>query len=265
MFHTSPSLAMKLDNPNKKEWDLKRKISYLVLKKLECLQYKLSAQLHCNSESLRQMMRKEFKIKKPICVTYLPIEDELKKKRLERKVNGEYLLVYGRIEERKGFEFLGKVIPKIVERYPKIKIVIIGNKAINSSIPLDKIKHLKNVKIMKKMPRSKVLSFVKYAKAVILASPWEAFGYTCLESLALGIIVLATKGSGFEEIIRSENNGFLFEPNNEKEFFSKLEKIMSLKELEREQMKKNAQKRAEFFSKEKIIKIKTKCYEKMKR
>jgi glycosyltransferase involved in cell wall biosynthesis len=55
---------------------------------------------------------------------------------------------------------------------------------------------------------------VDSAKIVILPSLWEAFGFVCVEAMALGRPVIATSGSGFEEIIENNVSGYLVEPGD---------------------------------------------------
>lgn len=52
------------------------------------------------------------------------------------------------------------------------------------------------------------------ADLVVLPSLYENFPYTCLEAMARGKPVLATTGSGFDEILQHEQTGFLVPPGD---------------------------------------------------
>jgi len=49
---------------------------------------------------------------------------------------------------------------------------------------------------------------------VVLPSLWENLANTCLETMALGRPVLATNGSGFEEVLTDGLNGILVPPGD---------------------------------------------------
>lgn len=63
-------------------------------------------------------------------------------------------------------------------------------------------------------PPAAVGALVDRAHLVVLPSLYENFPYTCLEAMARGRPVLATTGSGFEEILTHGRDGFLVPPGD---------------------------------------------------
>lgn len=232
----------------------KRNRGYWLYKCLEYLQLIRSKRICANSKSMKKRVSKVFNIEEnKIDYLYCGIND-IGEQIINNpiKITGDYFLYYGSIERRKGIDMLIKVIPYILSKHSKYKFVFAGmindlkeKKKIDSIIE----KYPENVILLKKQNRSSILSIVKNAKGIILPSYWEAFGFTCLESLALGKIVIATKGSGFEEIIKDNNqNGILYAPYSFKELTRAIEKVINLSNDELNQISVNAIKRSKNFA-----------------
>jgi glycosyltransferase involved in cell wall biosynthesis len=144
--------------------------------------------------------------------TKQPIPDRLK--------NKEYLLYFGRLEERKGVRVLAHALPSVLDRFPKLNMVFVGSDSayqgasMREYIRQSSDRYTNRVMFIENLPHENLFPIVHSAKMVILPSLWEAFGFVCVEALALGRPVIATSGSGFEEIIEDEISGYLVEPGN---------------------------------------------------
>ena len=95
------------------------------------------------------------------------------------------------------------------------------------------------------------INLIKNAKLIILPSLWESFGYTVLEAMVFGKVVIGTQGIGHEEIIKDGKNGFLVPPKNPLKLSRKI--VQCLNE-DLSTIEKNAYKRAEDFDIRKITK-----------
>lgn len=72
----------------------------------------------------------------------------------------------------------------------------------------------------------------------VVPSLWkEAFGYTNVEAMASGCIVLASAIGGIPEIIQHRINGFLFEPGNSRDLCEQLIEIFDLKQDEKKYLR----------------------------
>ena len=132
----------------------------------------------------------------------------------------EYLLYYGRLEERKGVHVFASALPSILREFPRIKAAFVGedmgyrNRSMRSWV-LDQTRDfLDRLVFIDRLEHAALFPIIRNAKLMVLPAPWEGLGYTCLESLALGKVVVATFGSGFEEMIRHGENGFLTGPGD---------------------------------------------------
>lgn len=147
----------------------------------------------------------------------------------EKSLNSDYLVYVGRLEPRKGVHILAKALPGIFRKYPNLIMVFIG-KNLNYRIGTMKEfiidvnrEYKENIIFTGFVSDEDKYSLIKHCKLVILPSLWENFPYTCLESMALGKAIIATKGSGYDEIIEDGRSGFLVEAGN---FFSLQSKII---------------------------------------
>ena len=253
-FHTPWTLADQLDNIKRNIIDSKAN------KYFERKQFLRSFRLNSDSCSLKKEINRIYNIPlNNIDVLYYGIDinkiinQSRKNNILKKKIKEKYILYFGRIEERKGIKTLAKAMPKIFGKYKNIDLLLVGNESYDKN-HLKKYLVEKNKKYTNRinfMPRQSpeiLFPIIAEAEIIILPSNWEAFGYTCLESMALGKIVIATSGSGFEEQIqRNGKNGYLFEPENHKELTKKILYVLKLSKKEKKKIEDNAKKRAKEF------------------
>jgi L-malate glycosyltransferase len=114
---------------------------------------------------------------------------------------------------------------------PKIKLVFAG-------IEFDLIEPfinqfgLKNEVIcLGDVPGTKVLSLYRTFDLDILASTMDGFGLVLIEAMAMECPVIATNFGGIADVVQNGENGFLFENGNISELASKIELLLSDKEL----------------------------------
>lgn len=88
--------------------------------------------------------------------------------------------------------------------------------------------------------------FRKFASAScsVVPSRDEAFGYICVESLAVSTPVIASRVGGIPEIVRDGIDGFLFNPDDPRDLADKLVQFFS-PSVNRSDMQKNARRRFE--------------------
>jgi len=132
----------------------------------------------------------------------------------------DFLLYFGRLEERKGVRVLAQALPSVLERCPSLYMVFVGSDLGFRGTSLRKYIQKRSGRFRERLiffdnqPQEVLFPMVHLSKLVILPSLWEAFGFVCVEAMALGRPVIATSGSGFEEIIENDISGFLVKPGN---------------------------------------------------
>ncbi len=180
----------------------------------------------------------------------------------------DFLVYFGRLEERKGVPVLTQALPDVFEQFPSINMVLVGSDSgYRGSSMIDYIKkalhrYLDRLIFFDNLPQEKLFPIVNLSKMVILPSLWEAFGFVCVEAMALGCPVIATSGSGFEEIIENNISGYLAEPGNSELLAEKI--ISSLKdEGSLRKISEGARKRAQDFEVSKVAHQLVSYYEKI--
>lgn len=86
----------------------------------------------------------------------------------------------------------------------------------------------------------------KHAKALVLPSLYEGFGIPVIEAMKSNTPVIASNIPPLKEVI--QDNGFYFNPTNQKDLINQFIKIDSLKPLEIEKITDKAKIRADFFT-----------------
>ncbi len=171
----------------------------------------------------------------------------------------EFLLYFGRLEERKGVRILADALPVVFDRFPDLKMVFIGHdQNYRGSMMKEHVsqrvgQYEKQLIFYDYMPQESLFPIANLAKLVVFPSLWEAFGFVCVEALALGRPVIATSGSGFEEIVENGVSGFLVEPGNSGNLTRRILACLNDKEG-LNKVSEQAYKRALFFDVSRVAK-----------
>lgn len=112
---------------------------------------------------------------------------------------------------------------------------------------------------------NEVPSVLHKMNAFVLGSVSESFGVSAIEAMACGLPVIATKVSGFQEVIEDNETGFLVPVNNVKEMAEKMLKVYENKELRERMGRKGRQRVEKLFDWEKNVATMVKVYEELKR
>ncbi len=137
-------------------------------------------------------------------------------------------------EARKDYKTLIKAAIHLVAKYDHIRFLLVGDGSnfdeIKNSVPL-----LLLDKIIFMGKRSDVESLINIFDAGVLLTNSKVHGEgisnSLIEYMALAKPAIATRGGGTNEVVIDEQNGYLIEPENEKELVQKIEVLMQQKAL----------------------------------
>lgn len=113
----------------------------------------------------------------------------------------------------------------------------------------------KQVYFLGKISRETLQEEMHQSMMFVLVSHHEVFGLVYLEAMLQGCIVVASRESGADGIIRDGENGFLCESGNSAELAKIIEKVAELPKDERRKLSENAQKTARSFSDAKVAEM----------
>ena len=138
----------------------------------------------------------------------------LNKLRTAVAVNGEKIVLFaGRLNPQKGVSAIFASIPKVLERYPDVRYVFVGEpdsqqfageiRQMLDDSPVLKAK----VMLLGKLPRHKLAALYRIADVALVPSVYEPFGYAAIEAMAAGVPLVATAAGGLAEIVDHEKTG----------------------------------------------------------
>lgn len=207
----------------------------------------------------RETGRKVEIIESPFYPREISTENILPKKIKEK----DYIITFGTLKALKGAKVIGDSILEIMRQYPNLYWVFAGAEVPwegaqgEKVVPSDYIKkragiHGERVIFLGKVEQQKLLRVVKEAKCCVLPSRVDNLPNTCIEAMALGKIVVGTRGASFEQLIEDGENGYLIERENAKELVNAVNRVMRLDKYEANQMEKLASKRIEKMAPQKV-------------
>ena len=134
------------------------------------------------------------------------------------------LVFLGRLTPDKGWDFTLQVFPNLAQELDinKLALIIVGDGSIRSEIAEKLAKVTRNVHFLGRVSPQDIPALLANCDVHVTASEKETRGLTILEAFASGIPVLAPRAGGVVENIIDGENGFLFTPQDEDDFISKL-------------------------------------------
>ncbi len=152
------------------------------------------------------------------------------------------VLAVGRYDLKKGYEYLIKAIPSILEKYEKVKFLLIGKRLSalkpliqELSIESDVIileqqafnKNDASIIDLNKIPNDTLLSAYKSADVFVSPSLIEGFALVIIEAMVCGLPIVATNVPGNEDAIVNQKNGFLVPPMSPSALSEKIVEVLN--------------------------------------
>lgn len=182
------------------------------------------------------------------------INKDLRRKDLNFKENGIYLVSVSRLVKWKGQECLIEIMPELIKKYENIFLFIIGDgqefKNLKSKILNLKLEE--NVFLMGKLEHKNVFKYLKCADIFLLNTFYEGLSHTMLEAMQVGVPIIASNVCSNPELIKNGKNGFLTEYNNKKEIMNAVYAIVESPEL-KQKFSEESKKRLENFNFEDLV------------
>ena len=212
--------------------------------------YKITCPTNSTYEKLKKMkIFSEDKLE----ILYDPIISvkKINKKKLEevdeKFRNDDFILGIGRLTKQKNFKFLIKSFYEINLRFPKLKLVILGEG--EERAVLEKL--INNLELKGKVflegYKKNVFNYIYRSKCFVSSSLYEDPGFVIIEAGFLNKIVFAAdSNTGPSEILDNSKRGFLYKNNNHHDmvknflnFIEKDPKSLKEKKIELKKYSKN--------------------------
>jgi phosphatidylinositol alpha-mannosyltransferase len=159
------------------------------------------------------------------------------------------ILFVGRLEKRKGADYLLKAYCRVKREIPQSRLIIVGpgTKLRNKYEKLVKRNGLKDVVFVGYTSYDELPRYYKTADIFCApATGWESFGIVLLEAMAVGVPVVASNIAGYASILTDGSEGLLVPPKNDKNLAQALICLMKDESLRKEMGGGGIRKAAEY-------------------
>ena len=177
------------------------------------------------SDDLAEFVANDLGIKQEsICIVRNPINTAVfspeGEKALPDPADGKLRVLFvGRLEERKGINYLVAAIPEVIKEFPAVEFVIIGDDTNTAQGQTSVLKGLKEtlsqtrtldkVTFIDRVPLDALPSYYRSADICIVPSVYDNSPYTCLESMSCGRAVIGTSAGGTKEYMIHQESGLI--------------------------------------------------------
>ena len=155
---------------------------------------------------------------------------KLKNKNFNEFKSQEFLLSVGRLTKQKNFIFLIKNFNIILNNFPKLKLVILGEGELKNDL-INQCKKL-NIQdnIIFKGHVDNVFKYYKNALCFVLSSNWEDPGFVLIEAASARTPILSADcPNGPREFINNDQGGYLYTQNDNANFLKKFQLLVANK------------------------------------
>lgn len=131
-----------------------------------------------------------------------------------------YVLYFGRLEQRKGVDTWIDALPDVLNADPSLHAVFVGEDMGFRGRPFLDYARARCAGLTNRMhflaplPQARLFPIIATARLVVMPSRWESLANALLEAMALSRVVVASSGSGFDEVITHGVDGFLVPPGD---------------------------------------------------
>lgn len=145
---------------------------------------------------------------------YCPPEKSEKLRQRYSPHNEKLLFFVGRITHEKGLQVLIQAAPKIIHKYPNVRILAAGKNSEKMASMAHEFGVGRSMDFLGYISDEQRDHLYQTVEAAIFPSLYEPFGIVALEAMALGCNVIASNVGGLGEVVQHEENGLTVYPGN---------------------------------------------------
>lgn len=180
--------------------------------------FKLVTHMVANSQAVKQDVIKTFHVPEKKChVFWNALRDPLAQTDFPNEFttqnhHSQHFVCVGRFDPSKGQDIAIKATARAIRHLPGIRLHLVGDGPTQNYCQ-ELARELgvgRSCTFTSRLTHEQVLSRLASARAAIIPSRSEAFGLVNIESMALGVPVIASNTGGIPEIVRDNMDGMLF-------------------------------------------------------
>jgi len=153
------------------------------------------------------------------------IDRDKKRREIGIKNDGPVIGLGVRLAEQKGITYLLQAMPRVIQSFPDITLVIVGDGDLKTGLQDEAAQLGLQDNVLFLGPRLDIPELLQLFDIYVLPSLWEGMPMVLLESLASGCPVIATDVGGVSKVINHGENGLLVKSKSPQQL---AEAIMSL-------------------------------------
>jgi glycosyltransferase involved in cell wall biosynthesis len=143
------------------------------------------------------------------------------------------IMIVGRLSEIKGHIYLLKAMPKVITKFPNVKLYILGIGPLKDNL----YNHARNLNILNHVEfvgLENPANYTQHCQVMVLPSLFESFGLVFIESFALKIPVIAFDTVAGNQIIDNNKTGFLVKKEDIQALAEKIIHVMNSSKISAE-------------------------------
>jgi glycosyltransferase involved in cell wall biosynthesis len=171
-----------------------------------------------------------------------------------------YALYFGSIAEWKGVFVLSEALKTILPEYTDLHFVMVGRdlstlhgKPASQFILQELAAFKERVIRFDAIPHAQLFPIIRNAEFVTLPSLADNLPNTCLEAMALGKVVIGTRGRSFDQLIQDGASGLICEPNSVPSLINAIRRAATMCPADKEQIGRRAQDRIHGLAPDRLI------------
>jgi len=140
-------------------------------------------------------------------IKVIPLAYDSQKYNLEKTAGpnayGQYILSIGRLEEKKNTKRIVSAFHLVKKEFPDLKLILVGKPGAGFEEVqqvIEQSDYNKDIVLPGFVASEDLLNILKNAKVFVFPSLYEGFGIPILEAMAVGVPIIAGKGSALEEV-----------------------------------------------------------------
>ncbi|TSC79430.1 MAG: Glycosyltransferase [Parcubacteria group bacterium Gr01-1014_29] len=159
----------------------------------------------------------------------VPTKDEARR---ILNLGGFVLLTVGRLVPWKGFQMLIELMPRLIQKIPDVKLVIVGTGPEEKNLQLTTYNLQLPVVFTGAVSKEKLLQHLAAADIFLLNTGYEGFSHQLIEAMAAGVPVITTNAGGNREVVRDGENALIARYNDREDWERKIISLYKDKNLQ---------------------------------
>jgi glycosyltransferase involved in cell wall biosynthesis len=177
-----------------------------------------------------------------------------------------FLLFFGRFAEKKGVVYLLRALPKVLEHFPGLGLVLIGYGSLEGQLRDEaaRLDIARSVVFAGRKPHTEIVGYLRACRAAVVPSIIDRHGETegmptvVVEAMAAGVPVVASAVDGIPDVVRHRRNGWLCREKDPDDLAEKI--IDALQDPDSSEIVRSAVATAALYDWSQVAKNYTECF-----